>query len=1363
MGDLSPGQVIVLSDGRQAIVRYVGLTEFSTGDWVGVELEEETGKNNGSVQGKQYFDCKSGYGMFVRPSAVVEILAQPERQPPKPVAKPGSNGAPQRGRPPSGIAGSAVAPKRQSTLGSTAVRKQGTTSSPSPAPRAAAMGRSLRSPTKSPTKQLSSSTAPGARTSTTSSRSSTIAPKSRQNLGPRSSMAPHPTTAAPSKAPRPSLVGPGSRPARPLSQAPRPNVTAPTKRLSLRPSTTRPGAEKIGSATSDLSEETGDTAANSPSISGSNKPPPMSRSTLGAPGQRSVSGTHPAAKEAEELKTKLRVMEKKRSDDRDKLKSMETLKADRDKFESIILKLQAKYQPQQQEIAQLKKQLKDAMERVEDAERLQAEHDSIVEMAALDREMAEEMAEAIKAEYEALKIKSEELEMEVEVLREENEELGQVMSPEEKSSQGWLQMERTNERLREALIRLRDMTQQQETDLRSQIKELEEELEDYSAIKARYEQTKEQLLISEANMEDLKQQVEALGAEEMIEELAEKNMQYQEQVNELKAVIEDLESLKEINDELEINHVETEKQLQDEIDYRESVYFEQTRRLAQQEEVIEDLEYTLSKFRELVTTLQSDLEDMRVSQQITETESTELTARSRAMMDLNMKLQASVSKAQTKTIEVELGRMAAEESAQHLSIMKLYLPEYFESERNPILALLRFKRVGFKASLMAATVRERISDPTSMASGQDVFTAYEILEKLTWINSLCDRFINFITGCSSEEFSAFEGALYEIEPVERNLNTWIEGLKKNELNEKKCAVELQRSIALLSHLAETLIPENLEAYADEIYMRSVMTQTYLDYAALSLSHLRSTLQAKLPPPSDEDEEGPFMYQKIDTLGNQARSGKIIAGKITRSLEELRSRSLALSADCAEYFEKAETATKDFAELARQLGENIVLLTGEEGRTEPITYGQVVANMSQTAMSLFQPSISEPDDSDALALAGVKLRTLGTYLEEAVNVSSDLTQTIEFERHPAPWITRAKELKSNKVVSPDADEEIRRLKTEIHEASTALGVKDKVFEEQTIKIELLESRMRDAGKKAALAKELESKFEALQAKEQELMDIVEKQSGDLQAMERERDDYRLRLEKAKRASGSTGVTVGADGVVSIDAAASSAAMKENESLRAEVANLQAAVRFLRDDSRRANFLDPYSVQRTNHMRAWLDTPLVRPKVAVDEKRTEYSSASECQDVLTHLLKLTKESKFVDLKASLPPDEASRHSWRPVKSTSRYHILRQREEYEQWTQWKDEVARRERQRLRREANKNKPKSRLPQPTQAYADVSFAPMPISRASIPMDDARQLPPAKSRGVMDRAWKILGMQRDDDSNDESEYEDPEEVKIVNP
>ena len=39
----------------RGIVAYVGSTMFASGKWIGVILDEPKGKNNGSVQGKSYF------------------------------------------------------------------------------------------------------------------------------------------------------------------------------------------------------------------------------------------------------------------------------------------------------------------------------------------------------------------------------------------------------------------------------------------------------------------------------------------------------------------------------------------------------------------------------------------------------------------------------------------------------------------------------------------------------------------------------------------------------------------------------------------------------------------------------------------------------------------------------------------------------------------------------------------------------------------------------------------------------------------------------------------------------------------------------------------------------------------------------------------------------------------------------------------------------------------------------------------------------------------------------------------------------------------------------------------------------------
>ena len=55
---------------REATLRFCGKTEFYSGEWVGVELDDCQGKNDGSVQGIRYFDCAPMKGLFVRPQVI---------------------------------------------------------------------------------------------------------------------------------------------------------------------------------------------------------------------------------------------------------------------------------------------------------------------------------------------------------------------------------------------------------------------------------------------------------------------------------------------------------------------------------------------------------------------------------------------------------------------------------------------------------------------------------------------------------------------------------------------------------------------------------------------------------------------------------------------------------------------------------------------------------------------------------------------------------------------------------------------------------------------------------------------------------------------------------------------------------------------------------------------------------------------------------------------------------------------------------------------------------------------------------------------------------------------------------------------
>ena len=142
----------------------------------------------------------------------------------------------------------------------------------------------------------------------------------------------------------------------------------------------------------------------------------------------------------------------KRAQDRDKLKELDKMRIQLEQlqeFKARMLEQQAQLQKE------LKKAKEERQEAVEERQRIQEETSDVqetLEMAALDKEMADEKAETLQLELDQANERIEELRLDLQILQEEVQQKGDSGEATATSFQV-KQLAQQNERLKETLIR----------------------------------------------------------------------------------------------------------------------------------------------------------------------------------------------------------------------------------------------------------------------------------------------------------------------------------------------------------------------------------------------------------------------------------------------------------------------------------------------------------------------------------------------------------------------------------------------------------------------------------------------------------------------------------------------------------------------------------------------------------------------------------------------------------------------------------------------------------------------------------------------------------------------------------------------
>lgn len=473
----------VLVGGRQGVVRYIGLTEFADGTWIGIELQTKHGKNDGCVQGKRYFSCEMNHGIFMRSTAAnnhLEVLASTVRPPER-----------------------VVTPSRKPA-------KPIPSLSPPP------LSRDEIQIEKNPqSRRTVSRTLDG-----TPARSNAF-----RNISSRAI-----TPALSTKKPSSRISSPER-----LVQSPTASVVE----------NSAPGSGAPDGKTPVRSQEVRDTLS------------------------KSAEEQTTRSREIEELKATVRVLERKRIKDREKLLELDSVKDENQKFDALRAKLQSRVAIIQEESTNLKTSLKEAAILRGTLEKQLQELSDNVEMATIDREMKEEECEDLRNRLDEASSRYTDLESESRTAQD-----GTALTDESLMSGvrsvGLQQLEAENEKLRVALARSREVSNSRETGLQSEARKLQREVEELRVFQNHHDLISAQMGDAEDAIEDLRKQLDAaLGAQDLAEDLTEHNLILEEKITEMKVTIDDLETLKAVGDEIESGHLDFEKLLQtDNVDLR---------------------------------------------------------------------------------------------------------------------------------------------------------------------------------------------------------------------------------------------------------------------------------------------------------------------------------------------------------------------------------------------------------------------------------------------------------------------------------------------------------------------------------------------------------------------------------------------------------------------------------------------------------------------------------------------------------------------------------------------------------------------------------------------------------------------------
>uniref|UniRef100_UPI0037E8F89A dynactin subunit 1-like isoform X4 n=1 Tax=Semicossyphus pulcher TaxID=241346 RepID=UPI0037E8F89A len=944
--------------------------------------------------------------------------------------------------------------------------------------------------------------------------------------------------------------------------------------------------------------------------------------------------------QVKDLEEKLETLKMKRTEDKAKLKELEKHKIQLEQLQEWKNKMQEQQAELQKHLKEAKKEAREAQEAKDRYMEEMSDTADAIEMATLDKEMAEERAESLQVEVDTLKEKVEELSMDLEILRHEISEKG---SDGAASSYHVKQLEEQNGRLKEALVRMRDLSSSEKQEHVKLQKQMEKKNSELETLRTQKEKLQEEVKQAESTIDELKEQVDAaLGSEEMVETLTERNLDLEEKVRELRETVTDLEAINEMNDELQENARETEMELREQLDLSSAKVREADKRVEAAQETVADYQQTIGKYRELTAGLQEANREL-ISQQNANAEQVQ-----QPPADLfDFKIKFAETKAYAKAIEMELRKMEVAQSNRQVSLLTSFMPDSFlrhGGDHDCILVLLLIPRLICKAELISKQAQEKFDLNGNIAHGSGLrgppgeqrSFASGLVYSLNLLQATLHKYEQALNNCSVEVFKRM-GTLYsEMSFHERSLDYFIDLLHKDQLDETVQVEPLTKAIKYYQQLYSVHLADHTEDCTVQLADHIKFTLSALDCMGVEVARLRSFLTA-----GQESTGLSVLLKDLDTSCSDIKQfckkirrrmpGTDVVGvpvalnfgpQVSEALTECRRQQTRVVAVLQEV---SAAGAQMVAPLAEQEGLNALKLEDIACKAVEQVYGSHGVN---------GPDCLRQSCSSVIAT----MNKMATAMQEG-----------EYDADRPQGKTPPVEIRASTVRAEMTDAEGLGVKLEdretvIKEIKRSLKIKGEELSEANVRLSLLEKKLDTSTKDAderveKIQTKLDDNLALLKKKEKEFEETMDALQADIDQLEAEKAELKQRINNQSKmtieglrgppSSGIASVVQGSAGAGLQPSLAGPVQVVDSPLLRQQVEAQRLGIKQLKNENNRL---------KAEKMRAQLASlpPLCPPKIPQVSKESSMPPDGlntgiyrRTDQLLATLLKLSAEVKVVDV--------------------------------------------------------------------------------------------------------------------------------------